>query len=343
MAIFWKFHGVCVMLGQLLSTSLLLVACQAPTYTDAVNVVTAQRLNVPEAEYRDVAWLDKDTQAFVYRLPEFGDRSGDFRIATYNANDHSWQDIPIPLKPEQCAHAPAIVKHVSRLPNSNLGYIYPCLGDHGISGILYEWDRSTNIVQQVHHYPPPFRANSYTFSPDMSQLIQETGAGFSNALYRVNQSSELTQIFSDYQRVAEPSWSPTGKMIAFIGTEIYPKQTNDPKTWGQIEDLFLYPWDLYLMDANGNNVRILVPQAGRLYQLEWSPDGNFLAFSRDTQHIEGIWILNIDSLELVRVWPDNTFYDWSPDGTKMIIIAEDEEGNVAKTYPVIIDVPLLAQ
>jgi len=81
-----------------------------------------------------------------------------------------------------------------------------------------------------------------------------------------------------------------------------------------------------------------LPEAGRPYQLKWSPNSQLLAYAGDSQDSKGIWILDIDSLELVRVWPDNTFYDWSPDGTQMVVIAQDKEGDATQTYPVIIDV-----
>lgn len=327
-------------------TGLLLVACQATSYTDATNVTSVQKLHTPEAEYRDVAWLDVDTMVFVYRLPEFGDQSGDFRIATYTLNNHKWQDIPRPALPDNCSHAPAMPHDLNLLPNGNLGYTLPCSNLHdGISGMLYEWDRQADIVRQLQSYDPPFAIDGYAFAPDMSQLIQEesVGDGLNNELYRVDQNGEMTQLFPDYQRVSSPSWSPDGELIAFSGTETYPKRTDDPKTWRQIEDLLFYPWDIYLMNADGSNVRILLPEVGRPYQLKWSPDSQYLAYAGDSQDSKGIWILDIDTLALVRVWPENTFYDWSPDGTQMAIIAQDQEGDVTKTYPVIIDVTLPGQ
>ena len=343
MSILRKFYKTIAATGQPIVVSLLLIACQATTYTDATNVATVQRLTVPEAEYRDVAWLDEDTIAFVYRLPEFGDQAGDFRIATYILSNHVWQDIPRPELPDNCSHAPAMPHDLNLLPNSNLGYTLPCSNLHdGISGMLYEWDREANVFHQLQSYDPPFAIGPYAFAPDMSQLIQEerVGAGLNNELYRVNRNGEMTRLFPDYQRARSPSWSPDGELIAFSATETYPKRTNDPKIWGQIEDLLFYPWDLYLMNADGSDVRILLPEAGRPYQLKWSPDSQFLAYAGDSQDSKGLWILDIDSLELVRVWPENTFYDWSPDGTQMVVIAQEKEGDVTKTYPVIIDLTL---
>ena len=338
----WKCQSALKMIRSLLLVGLLLVACQAATYTDATNVATVQQLNVPEAEYRDVAWLDEDTIAFVYRLPEFGDQAGDFRMAAYSLRTHDWQDISRPELPDNCYHAPAMVKYLNRLPNGNLGYTLQCIDDYGISGTLYEWDREANIFHQLQSYDPPFAIGPYAFASDMSQLIQEerVGAGMNNELYRVNQDGDITRIFANYERVANPGWAPNGELIAFSGTEVYPKRTDDPKTWGQMEDLLLYPWDLHLMNADGSDVRILLSEAGRPYQLKWSPDSQFLAYAGDSQNSKGIWILDIDSLKLVRVWPENTFYDWSPDGTQMVVIAQEQEGNMTRTYPVMIDVTL---
>jgi hypothetical protein len=94
------------------------------------------------------------------------------------------------------------------------------------------------------------------------------------------------------------------------------------------------------MDADESNIRVLLPQVGRPYQLKWSPsDNSLLAFAGDVYDSRGIWILDTNTLELKRVWEQNTYYDWSPDGNSMIVIAEEGEGDAKRTYPVIIDVP----
>ena len=43
--------------------------------------------------------------------------------------------------------------------------------------------------------------------------------------------------------------------------------------------MLYYPWDIYLMDADGSNVRILLPLVGNVYDLKWSPtNSNLLLF-----------------------------------------------------------------
>lgn len=315
--------------------------CQGGKFIDTTGTVEPQHLTVPEAEYRSVAWLDNDHIAFDYRQESFGDEEADRRIGLLTVSSGDWHEIPLPSLPEHCFPRPSGISHLSRLPNGNLGFVQHCLGA-GVSGSLYMWDKRTNIIELVQVYNVPFFATSYTFSPDMTEFIQEDseGAGLSDNLFRVNRNGKMEQILPHFVRAREPSWSPNEQTIAFSGTESAPEQTSDPMTWTQIESLALYPWDLYLMDADGSNIRILMPQVGRPYQLKWSPsDSNLLAFAGDIYDSQGIWILNTNTLELKRIWEQNTFYDWSPDGQSMIIVTEEGEGDTRRTYPIIIDVP----
>ncbi len=313
---------------------LLLISCQSSNFVDATDQNFIQLSNASAAELRSVAWLDEDHIAFVSRY-----RRGDFRIALYTLSTEESQDIVLMRTLEECNPAASHISELSRLPNQHLGYAFLCQNS-GPSGLLYMWDREEAISKKLHEFTSPFITAQYTFAPDMSELIQENavGPGLNNELYRVDQNGHMEQLLPHFQRARAPSWSPDGKTIAFAGTEKYLDGNSNALTNRRdIEDLLLYPWDLYLMDANGRNVRTVLPEAGGPYQLKWSPIArNLLAFSGDFHGIPGIWLLNTDSLELTRMWAQNTFYDWSPDGEKMVIIAEGEADD---TYPIIINVP----
>lgn len=313
-------------------------SCKSRSFVDATQQIIQQPLEVPEAEYRSVAWLDNEHIAFSYRQEDFGERESARRIGLFTLTTEEWKDIPLPALPEKCYPAPSGIRHLSRLPNGNLSFIQHCHGNH-VSAKLYIWEQRADAVREFVTYDSPFRAGRYAFAPDMSELIQEDsgGGGFNNSLYRIKPANEPERLLAGFLRVREPSWSHYGDTIAFSGTETYPKQTDDPMSWNQMESLLLYPWDLYLMDADGQNIHTLLPQVGRPYQLKWSPRrANLLAFAGDIYDSKGIWILNSETLELVRIWPQNTYYDWSPDGKQMVVIAKGEAGD---TYPIIINVP----
>jgi hypothetical protein len=317
-----------------------LPGCQAQKFADVTGTITSESLVVPEAEYRSVAWLDEDHIAFAYQQEEFGDRQADRRIGLLTRSTGEWRDIPLPQLPDGCFPTPSGVVNLNHLPDGNLGFVQHCHGNSN-SGDLYIWDKETDSLQLRQAYGPRFLVRDYTFSPDMSEIIQEDaiGAGLNDELYRVNSDGQYKRILSHFERARGPGWSPDGEIIAFSGTEAYPERTNNPMTWAQIESNLLYPWDIYLMDADGGNIRILLPNAGRPYQLKWSPvNDTLLAYAGDSQDTKGIWLLNVDTLELTRIWGQNTFYDWSPDGQKMVIIAESNDGNTKRTYPVIVDI-----
>jgi WD40 repeat protein len=333
-------------LGGVWLASLLLSSCYPSQFVEVTDAVSSEALAVPVAEYRSVAWIDQDFFAFVYRREEFGDNAGDFRLGAYNSRTDTWQDLDLFSKPESCFPQPSHFSNLSRLPNGNLAFAFLCENQQGPSGTLHIWDRETNVVQVVQAYAKPFRISQYTFSPDMAELIQEeaVGSGLNNKLYRVHLGNDMEELFPNFQRARSPSWSPDGQTIAFVGTETYPGgSSKDFTEWRQIEGLLLYPWDLYLMNADGSNVRIILPKAGRPYLLKWAPQGKYLAFAGDSANdVPGIWILNTETVALVRVWPDNTYYDWSPDGQQMVIIAREGNGT-ERTYPVVINVPNLEQ
>jgi TolB protein len=104
------------------------------------------------------------------------------------------------------------------------------------------------------------------------------------------------------RNVAEPTWSPAGKWIAYRTAE----------TRGTT------CFQLYVMRANGTRPRRLTHD-GRCYDAPaWSPDGRRLAFDRRRGDIEpSIWTMNVDGSGLRRLTPSNQ-YDidptWSPDG-----------------------------
>jgi Tol biopolymer transport system component len=166
-------------------------------------------------------------------------------------------------------------------------------------------------------------AQSFTFSPDMSQFVQENriGGGLSDKLLLVSTDKSVKELLPDFQRARSPAWSADGKTIAFAGTKESP--VNKELTSEQdIERLFFYPWDIYLMHANGSNPRILLPLVGTIYGLKWSPTNeNLLLFGGNSfNHVPGIWLLDITNMSVKRIWNKNSLLDWSPDGSKIVLL-----------------------
>ena len=128
--------------------------------------------------------------------------------------------------------------------------------------------------------------------------------------------SNQTPIRTGDHKVPYPHrWSPDGKQIVFKG-EFY---------------------HLYLMNADGTNVRKLVDKGpfGYINLASFSPDGQSIVFHRsfreNNKPISGTYVLNIETGEMEKIsdfW--GIQHDWSPDG-KHIICAEPSTDGVNNT------------
>ncbi|MAT42596.1 MAG: hypothetical protein CL609_09660 [Anaerolineaceae bacterium] len=105
-----------------------------------------------------------------------------------------------------------------------------------------------------------------------------------------------------------PAWSPDGGRIVYAADS------------GDEENQF----DLYVMDANGENQTVLVAQPGDDTEPAWSPDGNWIVFTSDSRS-DGILQLHIvkpDGSELHRISFDKQEFspEWSPRMDKLVYI-----------------------
>jgi TolB protein len=114
----------------------------------------------------------------------------------------------------------------------------------------------------------------------------------------------------------EPSWSPDGDRIAFT------RYLNDDTS------------DVYVVDADGSNLRRLTGRAGRSfgsYYPAWSPDGRRIAFVR-----HNIYVIDADGTGLRRLTtspPDPESrgdfpFVWSPDGQRIAFVRRSDARGV---------------
>jgi len=265
----------------------------------------------------------------------------------YTIGTTDWKILKLPQEDLKAEYAPFY-----RLSNGKLAFGYSYIDIHEHNSIvnpeiaaIYMWDDQTNHFEVLHRYDEGFFNGTFTFSPDMSESILENpvGSGYHNQLYRFDRNKQMTRLLADYERVSDPSWSPDGRMIAFLGTESYtPKTLIGFLDWNLLRDRFFYPWDLYLMGANGKNVRIILAGIeGESKIGGWLSIGRLLSFTGKYKKTDGIWMLNIETHQLTRVWASAADYHWSPDGTQMVVIQRVKEGDIERTYPVIVDLPNL--
>jgi len=108
----------------------------------------------------------------------------------------------------------------------------------------------------------------------------------------------------------EPTWSPDGRRIAFVRRP----------TGATSFDL----GDLYVMDADGSNARLIAPSAN---SPAWSPDSRKIAFSTYRGGDGAVLIVSADdaAAPAIHIGFDRGFNGWpawSPDGSRIAFVSD---------------------
>jgi WD40 repeat protein len=288
------------------------------------------------------AWVSEEYIAFVYDPPYFEGYPQDSRLHLYNMVKNEWNEIgPSFVTTFSPKNDILYFGMLSRLPNENLGISYVSFGDGNrtgrpkIQGIV-EYDLNTgNVIRIVNQFDENVIGvlGGFSYSPDMTELIQEDGTGMllNTKLYYIDSSNRATQIVPDLIRADAPDWSPHKREIAFWGTETLPGGMHPTQIANHFDLIRVVhaPWDLYLSAPDGSNLRRVVSSVREHRPPKWSPtQENILAFSGIYDGTPGIWLLDLSALQLSRIYPDFVNgYDWSPDGTRIVFIKETSDMN----------------
>ena len=104
-----------------------------------------------------------------------------------------------------------------------------------------------------------------------------------------------------------PDWSPDGREIVFV--------SEDRSGIG----------DLYIVAADGSDLRRLTSDAARYENPDWAPEGDWIAFEKAKGDDWGLYLVRTDGSELQRIEGKNLYHpSWSPDGERLAIVTGDE-------------------
>jgi WD40 repeat protein len=317
----------------------LVTGCQ-PNGGLATPVLQRETLKLPPAWYGSPAWVADDLLAFVQR-PDNSPFPFDDQLIAFRPSTSELQTIDLPPKPPQCfkywPRGP-----LKQLPDGRLGYLVECsLVEPGFERFLYAWEPGSNQSSLLLAGGDDFKLDGYAFSPDMQQQVLHHAVGtlLNDELYARSAAGEVEQLVPDFQRAMLPDWSPDGTQILFWGTDTYSGGASSSfTTTTQIAGLATAPWDLYAMQANGSNPRILIERVRSPLMAKWSPDGQRFAFSGNYEQVVGLWLVDPATAAPALIVSGRIVWDWSPDGTQIVMV---ELGEGPYSVPAIIDVPVL--
>lgn len=143
------------------------------------------------------------------------------------------------------------------------------------------------------------------WSPDGSRIVYTVtrlgrGGNFHPSLFVVAATGGKPKLLAREAEAA--AWSPDGSRIAFASVRDHHGQTCG-------EDECDYNGEIYVMDANGRNLRRLTRNTGDDNEPDWSPDGSRIVFSSDRNFPDG------ESPELYSIAPDGSCLTWLTNGT----------------------------
>jgi Tol biopolymer transport system component len=134
---------------------------------------------------------------------------------------------------------------------------------------------------------------NFDWAPNGGQIAFSASPDYKSDIYVVDviskNHSQLTDTPSVYG--SSPKWSPNGQHIAYLASDV-----------------------LYVMDADGQNQRVLDNSYNR--SLDWSPDSKTIVFSsiRDTNTKYDLWLVDIQTLDKRQLTDnpgDEVFPEWS--------------------------------
>jgi TolB protein len=123
-----------------------------------------------------------------------------------------------------------------------------------------------------------------------------------------------TRLTENEFRDNQPRWSPDGTQIVFVSNR------DDP------DCATLCDTNIYVMNADGSDIRRITAHPAQDRDPDWSPDGTLITFASDRFGTLGIFVMDTDGGNSRPVIPTDEFSDWyprwSPDGRSIAYLSD---------------------
>ena len=178
-----------------------------------------------------------------------------------------------------------------------------------------------------------------SWSPDGKRIVftSDRDAGRDNPhnieIYVMDADGEnLQRLTNNLTEDEYPSWSPDGKRIAFSA-----------RRDGHFENEFGITYEIYVMDADGENEQRLTENRNNDWNSSWSPDGKRIAFMSDRKGDVVNWdiyVMDADGGNPQNL-TENRVYDsspsWSPDGERIVFSSNRDRDRIRNSDIYVMD------
>lgn len=219
------------------------------------------------AEYDLPVVLRRDARVIVVFSPRGHTDDAAYDRLAWISGDGAVKPLPLPAL-KGCKLTSADVP--TTLPGNLLAFSEKCWPTDAPRRAtrLRSYDPSTRKLGSVVPYALPFSWSFFAVAP-RGEIVINDGRGLGESLWLLARSGPR-RIELPFDRVGYPRWSPDGRRLALDAL---------PEGEASGIDRLDAPRNLYLLDPEGEIIRVLIRNATRVGPAAWSPDARWLALA----------------------------------------------------------------